>query len=229
MSSSIRTTVHESLPYIDPEPTPAEREAAQSLIQAELSTSEPPAPPPPTTTHPSSSTTTTTYQPTFTPLITSELERISQKKPLKAVDLSRYEEQDQEEEEGRNPSTSTTTATSTSAEELEPRLARAYATSTYLTNRQTHLQLLDHLGKNAWLVGNWQLEAELQALERELAAARREADEVQAGRRRAQDDVAAEMRGLDEAWRRGVGRVLETEIAAEGLRQQVLARQRAGA
>lgn len=47
-------------------------------------------------------------------------------------------------------------------------------------------------------------------------------------RRRVQDEVGGELKGLEETWKRGVGRVLETEIATEGLRQQVLERQRGG-
>lgn len=47
-------------------------------------------------------------------------------------------------------------------------------------------------------------------------------------RRRAQDEVGGELKGLDETWKKGVSKVLETEIATEGLRQQVLEKQRGG-
>ncbi|KAI1429183.1 Pre-mRNA-splicing factor SPF27 [Xylaria sp. FL1777] len=205
MASSIRTTVHESLPYIDDQPTPTEREAAEHLITTELSSSSPPKPASPTPTN-------------FTPLIETELERISRKEALKAVELSRYEMQ-----ESLPPASS-----SSSSADLEPPLARAYATHTYLQGRQTHLQLLDAYGKNAWLVGNWQAEAELAALERDLAATKKEIDVVNIQRRRLQDEVGEELKGLEETWKKGVGRVLETEIATETLRQQVLAKQRSG-
>ncbi|KAI8629991.1 Pre-mRNA-splicing factor SPF27 [Xylariaceae sp. FL1651] len=207
MASSIHTTVHESLPYIDKEPTAAERSAAQSLIDAELSSSTPtstsPAPLPPIS------------GPNFTPLMQSELERVAAKTPLKAIDLARYEAQ-----ESLPPSSAPA--------DLTPALARAYATNTYLQGRQTHLQLLDAYGKNAWLVGNWQTEAELAALERDLAATKKEIDVVNIQRRRLQDEVAGELKGLEETWKKGIGRVLETELAAEALRQQVLERQRGG-
>ena len=52
---------------------------------------------------------------------------------------------------------------------LESALRQAYAAATYLSSRRQHLALLESHGKNAWLVGNWQLEAELRALERERA------------------------------------------------------------
>ncbi|KAI1273482.1 Pre-mRNA-splicing factor SPF27 [Xylaria sp. FL0933] len=153
-----------------------------------------------------------------------ELDRISKKEPLKAIDLSRYEAQD-----SPFPSPSTSSSTSTSPSDLIPSLSRAYATHTYLEGRQTHLRLLDAYGKNAWLVGNWQAEADLAALERELAATRKEIDVVNIQRRRLQDEVGEELRGLEETWKKGVGRVLETEVATEALRQQVLEKQRRGA
>lgn len=71
-------------------------------------------------------------------------------------------------------------------------------------------------------MGNWHLEAELQSLERDLAATRREMDLVNLDRRKQQDQVGEELRSLNETWRRGVGKVLETELAADQLRKQIL-------
>ncbi|KAI2606382.1 Pre-mRNA-splicing factor SPF27 [Hypoxylon fragiforme] len=207
--SSIRTTVHESLPYVDPEPTPAERAAAESLIAAEQQSTS-------TSTSPSTLL-PPTYTPTFTPLMTAELSRIATKAPLRAIDLSRYE-----------ATPSSPPSSPSSQKTLAPLLARAYTSSAYLSSRHTHLQLLDAYGKNAWLVGNYQLEAELQSLERDLASAKREIDVLTIERRRAQDAVAGELTALDDNWRRGVGRVLETEVATEALRLQVLEKQREG-
>jgi len=51
---------------------------------------------------------------------------------------------------------------------------------------------------------------------------------VVVARKSAQEGVAGEIVGLGETWRRGVGRVLETEVAAEGLRREILERRRAG-
>lgn len=96
----------------------------------------------------------------------------------------------------------------------------------YLSARRQHLALLDSYGKNAWLTGNWQLEAELKAVERELAATRREIDVLTVRRQRVQGEVSGELRGLEEGWRRGVGRVVEAEVAAEGVRRSVVEEQR---
>ncbi|KAH6652700.1 Pre-mRNA-splicing factor SPF27 [Truncatella angustata] len=203
---SALTTVHESLPYIDAEPTPAQRAAAEALIAAELSSSE---------ASPSDSLLPPLREPNFSPLIAQELDRVAAQQPLRGIDLKRYEEQEE-------------LSDAASLEDRQNALALAYTTNTYLTSRHTHLSLLDSFGKNAWLVGNWQTEAELAALERDLAEAKRQIEIVNNGRRRVQEEVGGEMRGLEETWKRGVGRVLETEIAVEGLRQQVLERRRAG-
>ncbi|KAI1762399.1 Pre-mRNA-splicing factor SPF27 [Hypoxylon sp. FL1150] len=208
--SSIRTIVHESLPYVDPEPTPDERAAAESLIATEQEYTSDYSPAPRDPIAAASSTT-----PNFSPLITAELERVAAKQPLRAIDLSRYEASD--------PDSSLSPSDPAS---LQSSLSRAYSAAAYLSGRHAHLQLLDAYGKNAWLVGNWQLEAELRSLEKELDETRKEVDVVNIQRRRAQDEVGGELKGLDDTWRRGVGRVLETEVATEGLRQQVLERQR---
>ncbi|KAI0455042.1 Pre-mRNA-splicing factor SPF27 [Xylaria acuta] len=216
MTSSIHTTVHESLPYIDTDPTPAERSAAEALIATELSTF---SPPPSSASHPSMPPLS---PPNFTPLITSELSRIAAgSEPMSGIDTTRYEIQ---EDPLPSPSSSETSPSS-----LAGPLSRAYATHTYLRGRETHLQLLDAYGKNAWLVGNWQTEADLAALERDLAAARREIDVVNIQRRRLQDEVGEELKGLEDTWKKGIGRVLETEVATETLRRQVLEKQRGAA
>ncbi|KAK0752301.1 Pre-mRNA-splicing factor SPF27 [Schizothecium vesticola] len=118
---------------------------------------------------------------------------------------------------------SPTTTTTTPASSLPTALSRAYTSHSYVASRRAHLALLDAYGKNAWLVGNWHLEGELKAVERELAAARREIDLLTLARQGAQEGAGPEMKGLEEGWRRGVARVLETEAAAEGLRREVLA------
>lgn len=200
-------------PDIDSEPTPAERAAAEALITSEraLVPDDPHhALLPPAAT------------PNFSPAIQAELDRAAAKQPLSAIDLSRYEEQD----DGLPTPAEASSDPAAARARLEMALSRAGASATYLAGRRAHLALLDSHGRNAWLVGNWQLEGELRALERELAAARREVDVVTVERRAAQDGVAAELRGLEETWRRGVGRVLETEVAAEGLRQEVLEQRR---
>ncbi|KAI1850633.1 hypothetical protein JX265_004343 [Neoarthrinium moseri] len=202
---SIRTAVHESLPYIDTEPTPEQRAAAEALIAAELSTID-------TSDEPSGLP--ALREPSLSPLAAQEQERVAAKQPLAAIDLSRYEDLDEP-------------AAGAPAEEWQRALAWAYTMSTYLEGRHAHLALLERFGKNAWLVGNWQAEAQLAGLERELADVKRQIELVNHARRRAQEAVGGELQGLEDTWKRGVGRVLETEIAVEGLRKDVLERRRA--
>ncbi|KAH7407848.1 Pre-mRNA-splicing factor SPF27 [Cadophora sp. MPI-SDFR-AT-0126] len=211
----LTNAIHESLPYIDTEPSASERAAALSLIAAEASSqpsdeahdSLPPLSPP-----------------NFTPLITSELDRISQKIPITGITTTHYESQDP-------PSTSPNSDTKSPETLLKWRTAlqNAYTSQSYLSGRVANLGLLEKYGKNAWLEGNRQLEDVLRGLERELEERKAEIDGVVIERKRAQEEVGGEIKGLEETWKRGVGRVLETEVAAEGLRREILERRREGA
>ncbi|TGO50383.1 hypothetical protein BOTNAR_0395g00090 [Botryotinia narcissicola] len=199
--------IHESLPYIDIEPTSSERAAAESLITSSLE------PDSLSTPHPSLPA---LLPSNLSPAFTAEHARISSSTPpppLKAIDLTRYET--------LSPADSTLPA--------QTLLSQAYTSQTYLNTRLTNLSLLDQFGKNAWLIGNAQLEDILKGLEREVAAKKDEIDLVVIGRKNAQEAAEAEIRGLEEGWKKGIGRVLETEVAAEGIRREILDRRRAGA
>jgi pre-mRNA-splicing factor SPF27 len=58
-------------------------------------------------------------------------------------------------------------------------------------------------------------------LEKELADTKREIDLVNLERQKRQEEVKGEMQMLDQTWRKGVGRVLETELAVEELKEQI--------
>jgi len=45
-------------------------------------------------------------------------------------------------------------------------------------------------------------------------------------RKGAQKDVEAELKRLEDRWKKAVGRVLEVELASEGLRREILEKQR---
>lgn len=179
---------------IDPEPTPAELAAARELIDAELKNNNNGRQPP----APAS------REPVFSAMMQTELDRIASASPLSPLDISRYEAHD-----------------APSAPDLPPVLAKSAVSQAYLEARLAHLSLLDRHGKNAWLLGNHALEAELAALERDLAAAKRDVDILNIERRRRQEEVRGEMLMLEETWKKGVGRVLETELAVEELKSQI--------
>jgi len=211
---SLTTAVHDSLPYIDAEPTPAERASALALIMEEVGSEQ-------TTDHPSPAALATQH---FSPLMESELLRIENKQALKAIDRSRYEAVEppstSPESDERTPETMVTWRNA---------LQKAYTAQSYLIGRTTNLELLEKYGKNAWLIGNVQSEDVLRGLEKELAERKAEIDSVVIERKNAQEAVGGEVKGLEEAWKRGVGRVLETEVAAEGVRREILERRREGA
>ncbi|VUC36904.1 unnamed protein product [Clonostachys rosea] len=192
---SLPPAFHESLPYIDPEPSTESLAAARALIAAELSTFKPSPLP-------------ETNEPSFSPAFQTELARVSSKTPLHPLDLSRYEAQE-------------TPAATAPTDRLREVLENARVSDAYLASRRQNLELLDAYGKNAWLVGNHHLEASLRHLEKDLADTKREIDIVNIERQRRQEDVKGEMHTLEETWRKGVGRVLETEVAVEELKEQI--------
>ncbi len=211
---SLTNAIHESLPYIDTEPSASERAAALALIANE-------AGPLPTTEHPSLPP---LAPQTFSPVILSEFERLEAKIPISGISTTHYEEQE--------PPSTSPHSDEKSPETLKAwrtALERAYTSQAYLEGRVANLELLEKYGKNAWLEGNRQLEDVLRALERELESRKTEIDGVVIERKNAQEAVAGEVKGLEEGWRRGVGKVLETEVAAEGVRREILEEMRKGA
>ncbi|KAL6810797.1 breast carcinoma amplified sequence 2 [Trichoderma sp. SZMC 28013] len=209
---------HESLPYIDPEPSPEALSAARALIAAEQSTFSPPPPP-----------SSTPSEPTFSPAIAAALTRIASSQPSQPLDLSRYEAQElppppppkTSTRSKKSKSSSSSSASAAAVEASRQPLSNAFISSSYLSSRAQNLSLLDSHGRNAWLLGNYHLEAELRSLERDLAATKRDMDLLNAARASRQNEVKGEMQGLEQNWREAVGRVLETEIAVQELREQI--------
>ncbi|KAL7784675.1 Pre-mRNA-splicing factor SPF27 [Trichoderma afarasin] len=203
---------HESLPYIDPEPSSEALSAARALIAAEQSTFSPPPP----------SSSTPPQEPNFSPTIAAELARIASSAPSKPLDLSRYEAQELPPPLTKKSTRSKKSSAAASAVEASRQpLSNAFISSSYLSSRAQNLSLLDSHGRNAWLLSNYHLEAELRSLERDLAATKRDMDLLNAARASRQNEVKGEMQGLEQNWREGVGRVLETEIAVQELREQI--------
>ncbi|GME28465.1 Bcas2 family protein [Neofusicoccum parvum] len=199
---------HDSLPYVDLPLTDTDRASAARLIDAELNPSAS------TALHPS---VPTSYEPSFPSLVAAEHARLAAGAPREAgsgVDLARYEALDAPD-------------AAADPDAWRAALRRAYTSSTFLSARLTNLSLLERFGKNAWLVSNAQLEAVLRGLEADLARARDDVELVEHARRSAQAAAGPEMALLEEGWRTGVKRVVETEAAAEGLRRQILEKKRA--
>lgn len=194
------------LPYIDAQPDTSSIAAADALIRAEM------APASPNTLHPSIPTTPTKG---FPDSITELHILLAKGTPLsKAVDISRYEALDAPDA-GDVPAWQAT-------------LRKAYVSAEYMRGREVNLSLLEAYGKNAWLIGNSRLEDILAGLERDLDAAKLDLEQIERARKSSQEAVAGEVHGLSHAWRKGVGRMLETQAAAENLRQEILRRKAQG-
>jgi pre-mRNA-splicing factor SPF27 len=196
-------------PDIDAPPTASAHARAQQLINAELPKEHS------TTLHP---WIPESPQTNFTPIMQQELERKATNAPLTGIDLSRYEAPE-----------APVRASDTDAPDLDAwreTLQKAYASSSHLSKRHENLALLEEFGKNAWLIGNSQLEEILGGLERELAETKEAAAEVNKERKIAQEASHGELVGLEETWKRGVGAILDVEVASEGLRMQILEHRR---
>jgi len=150
-------------------------------------------------------------------LIQKEVDRVGAGEPRKGgVNLSRYEAPDEP-------------ARDSDVESWRQALRSAYISSTYLAGRHTNLSLLEEFGKNAWLIGNSQLEEILKDLEKELTRLKEETDTVNKARKTAQTASKGEVVGLGETWKRGIGKILEVQVATDSLRQEILERRRTGA
>ncbi|KAL4919352.1 Pre-mRNA-splicing factor SPF27 [Aspergillus aurantiobrunneus] len=200
---------HDSLPYIDAAPSALARANAERLIAAELPSDYQ------TSAHPSIPEFS---EPKFSPFIQQEVERRAAGLPLTGgIDLSRYE--------APEPPTRASDSVP-NLYEWRQTLRKAYTASSHLSSRHENLSLLEEGGKNAWLIGNSQLEEILRALEKELAETKEAAEGVNKQRKVAQESSQGELTGLEESWRRGVGAILDVELASEDLRMKILEQRR---
>ncbi|PGH27589.1 hypothetical protein AJ80_00831 [Polytolypa hystricis UAMH7299] len=207
------TEFHDSLPYIDGEPSAETRAEIARLISAELPADYG------TTLHPSIPALPDFR---FSELAQKELERKEANQPITGgIDLSRYEAPEPPE--------------SSSASDRDPQhildewkhtLQKAYTSSSHLSTRQENLSLLESYGKNAWLIGNSQLEDVLRQIEKELQETKEATDAVHRERKTKQETARGELVGLEDAWKRGVRGTIEVELAAEKLRRETLERRR---
>ncbi|MCJ1410125.1 hypothetical protein MMC19_004210 [Ptychographa xylographoides] len=206
---------HDSLPYIEADINPQTRSEIEGLIARELSEDHAGA------LHPLMPN---FLSPKFSPLIAAEIERVAAKQPIRAIDTSRYEALEA-------PASTDPTSNETNPQLLDSWrtvLQKAYTSSTHLSTRLHNLALLEQFGKNAWLIGNSQLEEILKKVDTELVEIRAMAEKVNLERQTVQEGVRGEMAGLDDGWRKGIGRLVEVQIAAEQVRREILEKRRAG-
>ena len=198
------------LPHLDPPVKDEEHTSIKALIQAELPRDHA------TTLHPSVKD-RYSYAPKYSPIVQTAHDVIASNSgeavPSKAIDTSRYE-------------APTAPDDPNDGDAWKQTLKRAYTSTQYLEGRAENLKALDEHGKNAWLVGNSQVEDELRKLEKELKDVKTTNNRVDEERRLRQEGVRGEMEGLDETWRASLGRAVEAEIAVEKLKMEALEKRR---
>ncbi|CAK3946227.1 related to BCAS2 family [Lecanosticta acicola] len=200
-------SVPDALPYVDTPVHDQQLSAANALINAEMH------PDCAATLHPSIPA---PQESKLSDFVEAEHARIATGLPKEGgLDISRYELLDP--------------AAKGDLEGWKSTLGKAYASAEYLRGRNINLSLLETYGKNAWLIGNSQMEDVLKGLEKELQEAKLQQEQLEQTRRTIQANAAGEMHGLEEGWRTGIGRMIETQAAGERLRHDILERKRQGA
>jgi pre-mRNA-splicing factor SPF27 len=188
---------------IDHDITQLERDNAEALIHRELNTADRAAPhqslPP-------------QEDANFSDLMLAEIERVGTNKKRKGgIDESRYD-------------SVLEPPAGTDAKSWRDALRTAYASSTYLSSRQINLRLLEESGKNAWLISNSQLDQLLKAQERELESVNEEIDAVNRERKTTQEASKGELATLEEAWKEGLRRLVNVQLATTELRHEIQSR-----
>lgn len=150
--------------------------------------------------------------PKFTPMMQAEIDRAARGESISGIDMSRYEAPDE--------------PTDGDESQWGETLQAAYRSSTYLEGRQVNLSLLEEYGKNAWLIGNSQLEHMLYQAEKELGILKEETEAINKARKGAQEDSRGELMALEDSWRTGVGKIIEVQVASDGLRKEILKQRR---
>ena len=195
---------HDSLPYIDADISETQREGANRLIRRELAKDHSAAVHPSLAEEPSSR---------LSAALQAELNRAGAGQALtNGIDLSRYESFDEISAES-------------DVEIMKSALQTAYANITYLRDRQMNISLLEEYGKNAWLVSNSQLEDVQKRLDAELAETKEQSENTNRMRKAAQENSRGELLGLEDTWKQGIGRIIETQLATDQLKQDLIQKQ----
>ena len=105
-------------------------------------------------------------------------------------------------------------------------LRQADISRAYLSGRLTNLSLLEEFGKNAWLISNSQLEDILRDLEKDLSQRKETVENINKTRKASQEGSRAELIGLEETWKQGVGKIIEVQLATDGVRREIHQRRR---
>ena len=186
----------DALPYHDPEPSDAERTAADTLITRILPSHLPPHPSLPSYSEWSPSSM----------LMQQELDRVSRGEKLSAIDLTRYEDIEAPESHDLN------------AWRLS--MDRNIVAAAAMKAREENLEMLKTFGVNAWSMHVYQMEQSLKKVEEELLQARQETEKLNIARKKAQVEAGLRLAVLDEKWRSLISSNIEVSVACALLKQR---------
>ncbi|KAI8375488.1 Pre-mRNA-splicing factor SPF27 [Blakeslea trispora] len=146
-------------------------------------------------------------------VLKEELKRVERKEPLDVLDTKRYELQGPENE---NDIEGWKAAVNNTKSQLESQAGSMF-----------NLELLQKYGANAWRVHNYQLEADLQAIQHQTEQVRQQIVQINQERKQDQTQAAASLQSLENKWSDLISQNLQVEIACAALEAEVQALRRA--
>lgn len=147
----------------------------------------------------------------LTATLQQEIDRVAAGKPfIGGIDLARYEASEE-------------VSTENDIDAIKSVLRTTYTNISYLRDREANIALLESYGKNSWLIGNSHLDDIQKRLEGELASLKTQSEDTNRGRKMLQEDAQGELLGLAETWKRGIDKIIQTQLACDGLQQQLRA------
>lgn len=141
------------------------------------------------------------------PILGTEYQRVQQGKPITEMDTSRYkliEPDDKEDEESWKKA-------------VDNSNAQLY----HQNHRFFNLELLQKFGANAWKLHNYQLEHELQQLQRTLEDYRQKILELNKQRKAEQIQAGSQIEALENKWTELIGQTLQLEVACASLETEI--------
>ncbi|CAG8493886.1 8325_t:CDS:2, partial [Scutellospora calospora] len=140
-------------------------------------------------------------------ILATEYQRVQQGKAMVEMDTSRYkliEPEDKEDEEAWKKAIDNSNA------QLQHQNLRFF-----------NLELLQKFGANAWKLHNFQLEHQLQQLQRLLEEYRQNILELNKQRKSSQVQAGSQIEALENKWTELIGQTLQLEVACASLESEI--------
>ncbi|KAH9060843.1 breast carcinoma amplified sequence 2 [Lactarius vividus] len=142
------------------------------------------------------------------PLLAAELGRVGARKPLTAIDTSRYQ-------------LTSSSTTPSSDEEWKAALDNAHAQLEHQRIRHNNLALLQQYGSNAWRTHNYLLEADAQKAEKILEELKEQTTSLNRDRKNTQTRLGDQLTSLENRWTELISSILQIELANVALEAEV--------